>query len=366
MIERIAIILSATTILNLILITILSWLKSVKHPSCFWLGLLFFSTCMAILNTICLYIGKGSVLLNHVAMLLNLSWGAYLILFIKSIQLTKKETGNIPWKLFIPSILYILFIVYCIIHPYWAQEIMTVDEHGSTTGTVILCNLIIYSYSVASTIYLLRKEYALKISEPKIKELLWVMLALLSPALLMLLVSSRLQLITVYMPVFGQILFIYIFYRQSHTLQFIKESESSLTISYTNITKYATIKINDEKSEQICFRIQNLMETEKPYLRMEYTLPEMAKELNVLPCILSMILNSKLNSSFPDYINSLRIKTAIYILNDFHKKNLTIETVAYECGFNNRTSFYKAFKKQTGKLPSAFIPDKHEFKEVVT
>ena len=88
---------------------------------------------------------------------------------------------------------------------------------------------------------------------------------------------------------------------------------------------------------------------------MEYTLPEMARELNILPNTLSMILNSKLNSSFPDYINSMRVKTAIYLLNDFYKRNLTIETIAYESGFNNRTSFYQAFKKQTGKLPKDYV-----------
>jgi len=79
-----------------------------------------------------------------------------------------------------------------------------------------------------------------------------------------------------------------------------------------------------------------------------------------------MILNSKLNSSFPDYINAMRIKTAISLLNDFYKKHLTIETIAYECGFNNRTSFYKAFKKQTGKLPTDYLKNKVELKKVVS
>jgi len=65
---------------------------------------------------------------------------------------------------------------------------------------------------------------------------------------------------------------------------------------------------------------------------------------------------------FRDFINSYRIRHALTLLDDFEKKNLTIESVAYESGFNNRTSFYNAFKKQTDKLPSAYLKEKVNFK----
>jgi len=100
-------------------------------------------------------------------------------------------------------------------------------------------------------------------------------------------------------------------------------------------------------------------------LKIDFTLTEMAKELKVLPNQLSMIINSKLNCSFPDYVNSLRVRTAIELLDKANKQNLTIEAIAYESGFNNRTSFYKAFKKQTGKLPSEYLKKGVEAKEVV-
>jgi len=200
----------------------------------------------------------------------------------------------------------------------------------------------------------------------KILELLRVMLLLQILAFAPFIFRFNLEYIILYMPVFGQAFFLYIFFKLAHTTHLFQQNEGTYRLEYEKTAKYAAIRINEEKAEEICIRIKKHMETEKPYLKMEYTLPEMAKELNLLPGTLSMILNSKLNSSFPDYINSLRIKTAIELLNDFYSKNLTIETLAYESGFNNRTSFYNAFKKQTGKRPSDFLKNRLELKKVVS
>ena len=70
-----------------------------------------------------------------------------------------------------------------------------------------------------------------------------------------------------------------------------------------------------------------------------------------------MIINSHFNKSFPDFINCYRIKRAIDLLKSENNR-LTIEGVAFECGFGNRTSFYKAFKSETGKLPSEYLKTK--------
>lgn len=364
--EKIVVIISACAIFNLTMISALSWIKSGKNPSYFWLGSMFFAAAMAILDNICIYTGHGSIILYHIAIILNISWGAYLILFVKNLRSTGKVFGTFDWKLFIPSLLYIPFIVLCIIKPYWAQNTISFAEQGKMTVIGILCNLVICFYSVITNIYLLRKVYTNKDYSSKIKELLWVMLILQLMAFVPFIFRFNLEYIILYMPVFGQIFFLYIFYRLTHSTHLFHDAETTFKINYEKTTKYATVKINNDKAEAICTEIKKLMDIEKPYLRMEYTLTEMAKELSILPGTLSMILNSKLNTSFPDYINSFRVKTAVNLLNDFYKKNLTIETVAYECGFNNRTSFYKAFKKQTGRLPSDYINKGTELKKVVS
>jgi AraC-like DNA-binding protein len=313
---------------------------------------MFFAASMAILDNICIFMGEGNIILYHLAMLFNLSWGAYLILFIKNLRSSGKYKIQFNWKLFIPSILYIPFIALCIIKPYWAHNTISFAEQSKMTVIGVLCNLTICFYSIITNVYLIWKVYRNKQHDAKIREFLWVMLILQLMAFVPFVFRFDLEYIILYMPVFGQLFFLYIFFRLTHSVHFFPESDNNIKLNYVKSTKYATVKINDEKADAICTAILSLMETEKPYLRMEYTLTEMAKELSILPGTLSMILNSKLNFSFPDYINSFRIKNAIHLLNDFYKKNLTIETVAYECGFNNRTSFIKLLKnKPESSLP---------------
>jgi YesN/AraC family two-component response regulator len=134
----------------------------------------------------------------------------------------------------------------------------------------------------------------------------------------------------------------------------ISSNLESVTVKDAS-AKYASIRIEEEKINEICQKISHLMETEKPYISMNFNLMAMSKKLDILPNILSMVINTKFNTNFPDFINTYRIKHALTLLAVFEERNLTIESVAYESGFNNRTSFYNSFKKQTGRLPLEYL-----------
>ena len=54
------------------------------------------------------------------------------------------------------------------------------------------------------------------------------------------------------------------------------------------------------------------------------------------------------------YVNEYRVKEAIRIISDPANPAITIDGVAVESGFNDRKSFYLAFKKVTGLSSSDF------------
>jgi YesN/AraC family two-component response regulator len=58
-----------------------------------------------------------------------------------------------------------------------------------------------------------------------------------------------------------------------------------------------------------------------------------------------------MGTNFFDYVNKWRIETAKpkIIANED-----TVLNIALEVGFNARSSFYKVFKKETGKTPTEF------------
>ncbi len=59
-----------------------------------------------------------------------------------------------------------------------------------------------------------------------------------------------------------------------------------------------------------------------------------------------------MGTSFYDYINRLRIEAAKEQL--LREKGVPIIDIALEVGFNNKATFYKAFKKYVRSTPSQF------------
>ncbi len=369
--NNLVVIISSTAVIDLSLIALLSWMKARYRPANFWLGWMFFATAVAILDNTHIFVGKGTIILYHVGLLFNLAWGAYLIAFTNSLRNPEITKLQIDWKLFIPAYLYIPFFILTLVQPHWATDTIRLAEAGKMTPFGMYYNFSIFIYTLAANIYLLWQSYFQKhkfdisrLQQSRIKELLWVMLSLQILAFGPFMFQFDVTYLILYMPVFGQIFFLYIFFRISYSSQLLfgSDSQNENTTEFT--PKYVNSNLNDNRTTEIRNQIVNFMSAEKPYLKMDYTLTEMAKDLKILPNQLSMVVNSKLKCSFPEYVNSLRIKTAIELLDKAGNNNLTIEAIAYDSGFNNRTSFYKAFKKHTGKLPSEYLKKGTQKKEL--
>jgi AraC-like DNA-binding protein len=106
--------------------------------------------------------------------------------------------------------------------------------------------------------------------------------------------------------------------------------------------------------EQICSRMENLMISEQPFLRHGYSIHDLSGKLQIPSYQLSAILNHHLNTSFNEYLNKYRIAYCKERIVKGAAQTLTLEALAFECGFNNRNSFTSAFKHFCGITPSDF------------
>ncbi|MCV6631161.1 MAG: AraC family transcriptional regulator [Flavobacteriaceae bacterium] len=110
----------------------------------------------------------------------------------------------------------------------------------------------------------------------------------------------------------------------------------------------------DEIENEHLHLLTAVMEKEKPYLDEELTLQKLAKQLEIPERELSILINQSLGKHFFDFVNEYRIKHAKKLLKDSTKKELTVQQILYEVGFNSKSSFYTAFKKSTQQTPSAY------------
>jgi len=102
------------------------------------------------------------------------------------------------------------------------------------------------------------------------------------------------------------------------------------------------------------------MEEKQPYLDPEITISRLSELLDVRVEFLSEVLNSRLNQNFFDFINRYRVEE--FKIQSILKANshLSIMGIAYNCGFNSKASFYRAFKKFEGISPTAYIEMSHK------
>lgn len=118
--------------------------------------------------------------------------------------------------------------------------------------------------------------------------------------------------------------------------------------------KYKKTLLSESRKEMYRKKIEHFMESAKPYLDPSISLHELADELSIPPHHLSQVINSEFKQNFFDFINSYRINESKKILSGFDSNKKTILEILYESGFNSKSVFNSAFKKQTGLTPTQY------------
>jgi AraC-like DNA-binding protein len=109
------------------------------------------------------------------------------------------------------------------------------------------------------------------------------------------------------------------------------------------------------KEEAHINRLLTDMETKKPFLDPDITVSKLAEMHQVTPAYLSRILNDHLDQTFFDFINRYRIEEFKTAAMAEHASRLSIMGLAYECGFNSKAAFYRAFRRYENCSPTEYL-----------
>ncbi|MFC7347333.1 helix-turn-helix domain-containing protein [Chryseobacterium zhengzhouense] len=110
--------------------------------------------------------------------------------------------------------------------------------------------------------------------------------------------------------------------------------------------------ISDDELIRIKNELEKAMAVQKPYLDSELNLIKLSELISVSTHHLSYVINTGFQKNFFQYVNEFRIDHAKKLLKENQK--LSILGIAYESGFNSKTSFNTTFKKLTNQTPSEF------------
>ena len=133
---------------------------------------------------------------------------------------------------------------------------------------------------------------------------------------------------------------------------FIKPAEDAI-IEPTR-EKYKKSGLDNATAEELKEKLISLMTFQKPYLDSGLTLNKLSDLLLVSNHNLSEVINSKLGKTYYDFINEYRVEEFKKRLADSSNQNYNLISIAFDSGFNSKTSFNTIFKRTTGQTPSEF------------
>ena len=101
-------------------------------------------------------------------------------------------------------------------------------------------------------------------------------------------------------------------------------------------------------------QIREYMDQEKPFLNPDFSLGQFSDELGIPAKQLSSILNQGFGVNFFTFVNQYRVEEVISKMKNPENDHLTLLGIAYDCGFNSKTTFNTVFRKMVGETPSKF------------
>lgn len=124
-------------------------------------------------------------------------------------------------------------------------------------------------------------------------------------------------------------------------------------IKEENRYKHSGLKTKD--AEAYLERLLQYMKDERPYLNGKLSLKDVAAYLDISVNHLSQVINEQLGKSFFDFVNEYRVAEVKRQLAEAKHEQFTLLAVAYDSGFNSKSSFNNIFKKMTGQTPSEYV-----------
>jgi len=120
-----------------------------------------------------------------------------------------------------------------------------------------------------------------------------------------------------------------------------------------NIEKQQDGLRNTGKFPELKEKLLKYMDEQKPYLKSDLKISDLADSLSVPYYHLSQLINDDFLVNFYDFINKYRVEEAKKMLVE-DTRNYKIIAIAYEVGFNSKATFNRVFKKYTDLTPSEF------------
>ena len=124
------------------------------------------------------------------------------------------------------------------------------------------------------------------------------------------------------------------------------------------------VRLQPHQLAQLKDRLDQLLIQDKVFMEADLDLAKLAKRLSMSINDLSFLINEGYGVNFFSLINRHRVGEAKRLMHSPDHQHFSILGIAYEVGFNSKTTFNTVFKKQVGQTPSSYLKAARSEKDV--
>jgi AraC-like DNA-binding protein len=155
----------------------------------------------------------------------------------------------------------------------------------------------------------------------------------------------------IFLPIL-EVIALAIFIQKALSQKVLNESEKGLPrASQLNQRQNRAALLSDDKMQLIASKLERAMNEDKLFLQDNLSLNKLSESISETENHISETFSQFLNTKFFQFVNSFRVEEAKKALQDSDK---LVTSIAFEVGFNSKSTFNTAFKKIVGYSPSAY------------
>ena len=327
-----------------------------------WLFLICVELVFALINS--------NVLEMYSFQFITFTYGPLMFLYVKFMTRPERRFNWFAMLHFIP------FVGFFVISVIFRLEPLVRDLRSFFVPDKLISLRIIYgtSFFLSITIYSILAFIEIKRHQNNLKNLVsytsgvitlnWLKIISISfyAAYFILFILGGLNMIGNYIPfdpyfvIFGFIAlfsFGYSFYGIKQPVIFGQELKQDIDEKKEN-EKYTKSGLKENQALDYLHSLISYVEGNKPYLDRDLTLHDLSLVTGIPRHYITQILNEKHKKNFFTFINEYRVKEVVERFADPKYNHYTILAIAFDAGFNSKTTFNSIFKNQTGLTPSRF------------
>jgi AraC-like DNA-binding protein len=118
--------------------------------------------------------------------------------------------------------------------------------------------------------------------------------------------------------------------------------------------KYRSSNLGLNKKEELMLLLRSKMDSDKPYIKSTLNAKDVAKMIEVTNHQLSQLINQETDKNFYEFVNQYRVEEFKKRVKTEEANKLSLLGLAFDCGFNSKSTFNHIFKKAEGITPSQY------------